>query len=124
MRKAKPAESFFNFFSPPVPPSEETIESGEIDEDELEAIEEQLEIDYQIGEDLKEKVSCGAFERSSFAYHLQIIPRAVDYFTGKALEYEGFDEDDDFEDLDDEDDDEDRFEDVRTSSSLRPCDLG
>ena len=56
MRKAKPAESFFNFFSPPVPPSEEAIESGEIDEDELEAIEEQLEIDYQIGEDIKEKV--------------------------------------------------------------------
>lgn len=57
VRKAKPAESFFNFFSPPVPPSEEAIESGDIEEDELEAIEEQLEIDYQIGEDLKEKVS-------------------------------------------------------------------
>ena len=56
VRKAKPAESFFNFFSPPVPPSEEAIESGDIDEDELESLEEQLEIDYQIGEDLKEKV--------------------------------------------------------------------
>ena len=45
---------------------------------------------------------------------LQIIPRAVDYFTGKALEYEGYDDDDDFEDLDDdEDDDEDGFDDVR-----------
>lgn len=56
VRKAKPAESFFNFFSPPVPPSEEAIESGDIDEDDLETVEEQLEIDYQIGEDLKEKV--------------------------------------------------------------------
>ena len=54
---------------------------------------------------------------------IQIIPRAVDYFTGKALEYEGYDEDDDFEDLDDdEDDDEDGFDDVRTSpvSSFTP----
>ena len=43
---------------------------------------------------------------------MQIIPRAIDYFTGKALEYEDFDDDDDFdEDLDDEDDDEDEFED-------------
>jgi nucleosome assembly protein 1-like 1 len=42
----------------------------------------------------------------------QIIPHAVDWFTGRALEYEGFDDDDDdFESLDD-DDDEDRFEDV------------
>lgn len=106
VRKAKPAESFFNFFSPPVPPSEEAIESGEIDEDELEAIEEQLEIDYQIGEDLKEK----------------IIPRAVDYFTGKALEYEAFDDDDDFEDMDDEDDDdEDRFEDEDESDDDVPA---
>ena len=44
---------------------------------------------------------------------LKIIPRAVDYFTGKALELEDLDDDDDdYEDLDDDDDDdEDRFED-------------
>lgn len=42
----------------------------------------------------------------------QIIPRAVDYFTGKALEYDMLSEDeDDYEDLDDDDDDDDRFED-------------
>ena len=49
---------------------------------------------------------------------VQIIPRAIDYFTGKALEYEdGFDDDDDaFEDMDDDDDDDDdddHFDDVR-----------
>lgn len=38
-------------------PSDEEIEKGEIDDDELENIEEQVEMDYQIGEDLKEKVS-------------------------------------------------------------------
>lgn len=56
MRKAHPTESFFNFFSPPVAPSEEAIETEEIEEEELDELEEKLEIDYQIGEDIKEKV--------------------------------------------------------------------
>jgi nucleosome assembly protein 1-like 1 len=56
VRKAHPAKSFFNFFSPPVSPSEEAIEAGEIGEEELDDLEERLEIDYQIGEDIKEKV--------------------------------------------------------------------
>lgn len=56
VRKAHPTESFFNFFSPPVPPAEDALENGEIDEEELEDIEERLEVDYQMGEDLKEKV--------------------------------------------------------------------
>lgn len=93
VRKARPTESFFNFFSPPTPPGEDALENGEIEEEELDELEEKLEMDYQIGEDIKEK----------------IIPRAVDYFTGKALEYDMMDEDeDDYEDLDD---DEDDFED-------------
>ena len=56
MRKAHPTEPFFNFFSPPVAPSEEAIEAGEIEEEELDELEEKLGIDYQIGEDIKEKV--------------------------------------------------------------------
>ena len=64
VRKARPAESFFNFFSPPTPPSEESIEAGEIDEEELDELEEKLEMDYQIGEDIKEKVQLP----SSFAH--------------------------------------------------------
>ncbi|KAJ6483556.1 nucleosome assembly protein [Mycena vitilis] len=93
IRKSHPTASFFNFFAPPVMPSDEAIESGDIDPEDLEEIEERLEVDYQIGEDFKEK----------------IIPRAVDYFTGKALEYEMIDSDDDddddeFDDLDDEED--------------------
>ncbi len=56
VRKAHPTESFFNFFSPPVAPSEEAIEAEEIGEVELDDLEEKLEIDYQIGEDIKEKV--------------------------------------------------------------------
>jgi nucleosome assembly protein 1-like 1 len=55
VRKARPIESFFNFFTPPPPVDED----AEIDDDYLEEIEEKLEMDYQIGEDLKEKVCCG-----------------------------------------------------------------
>lgn len=38
----------------------------------------------------------------------------MDYFTGKALEYELDEDEDDFEELDDDDDDDDdQFDDVR-----------
>ncbi|KAF9231737.1 nucleosome assembly protein [Melanogaster broomeanus] len=100
VRKAKPTDSFFNFFSPPTPPSEDE----DIEEEELEELEEKLEMDYQIGEDLKEK----------------IIPRAIDYFTGKALEYDML-EDDEFDGLDDdEDDDDDEFDDDDSDSDNEP----
>ncbi|KIJ15775.1 hypothetical protein PAXINDRAFT_162844 [Paxillus involutus ATCC 200175] len=99
VRKAKPTDSFFNFFSPPTPP----VDEDEIEEEELEELEEKLELDYQIGEDLKEK----------------IIPRAIDYFTGKALEYDMLEEDDDFDGLDD-DDDEDDFDDDDSDSDNEP----
>lgn len=57
-------------------------------------------MDYQLGEDIKEK----------------LIPRAIDWFTGEALAFEELDEedfeDDDEEfDEDDDEDDEDRDED-------------
>lgn len=92
VKKSVPTESFFNFFSPPKAPADE----GEDDEEDDAAsdIEERLELDYQLGEDIKEK----------------LIPRAVDWFTGEALAYEELDEDDldgeDFDDDDDEDDDD------------------
>lgn len=93
VRKSVPTESFFNFFKPPQPPTREELEEGDVDEEELEELDGRLEIDYQLGEDFKEK----------------IIPRAVDYFTGKALRYEDDFEDefeDDDEDYEDDDDDE------------------
>ncbi|KAJ7158125.1 nucleosome assembly protein [Mycena filopes] len=106
IRKSHPTASFFNFFSPPVMPDEEALESGDLDPDDIEEIEEKLEVDYQVGEDLKEK----------------IIPRAIDYFTGKALDYEIIDDsddedDDEFDDLDEDeegefDEDSDSDEDV------------
>ncbi|KAF9577317.1 hypothetical protein BGW38_007536 [Lunasporangiospora selenospora] len=91
VKKTVPAETFFSFFTPPVAPEDE----DDID-DEDEDLDEKLEHDYGLGEELKDT----------------IIPRAVDWFTGKALQYQddGDQYDDDFE-YDDEDEDEDEDED-------------
>ncbi|KAK1240644.1 hypothetical protein MKX07_004672 [Trichoderma sp. CBMAI-0711] len=93
VKKSVPTESFFNFFSPPKPPTDDDDDNDDVASD----IEERLELDYQLGEDIKEK----------------LIPRAVDWFTGEALAYEEFDEDDmeggEFDD--DEDDEDDMSED-------------
>ncbi|KAJ4918617.1 hypothetical protein JOQ06_026048 [Pogonophryne albipinna] len=64
--KTVPNDSFFNFFTPP-----EVPESGELDED-SEAV---LAADFEIGHFIRER----------------IVPRAVLYFTGEAIE----DDDDD-----------------------------
>ncbi|CAE6406116.1 hypothetical protein ACGC1H_006310 [Rhizoctonia solani] len=99
VRRTQAVPSFFDFFSPPLPPSSDTdlIEAGlavdgeELEEKEMEELEEKLELDYQLGEDFKEK----------------IIPRAVDFFTGKALRFEAGFSDVDEESEDDDDEDED-----------------
>ncbi|KAF2106794.1 putative nucleosome assembly protein Nap1 [Lophiotrema nucula] len=84
VKKTVPTESFFNFFDPPKPPTDEDDAGSDI--------EERLELDYQLGEDIKEK----------------LIPRAIDWFTGEALQYENIEDFDEgeFEDEDDEDEDE------------------
>jgi nucleosome assembly protein 1-like 1 len=87
VKKTVPTESFFRFFSPPKPPADD-------EDDAASDIEDRLELDYQLGEDIKEK----------------LIPHAIDWFTGEALAFEELDEDDleegDFEDDDDEEDDD------------------
>lgn len=96
MKVTVPTESFFNFFSPPKPPQED-------DEDVAADIEERLELDYQLGEDIKEK----------------LIPRAIDWFTGEALQYEELDDQLDEADFDDDDDDdEDDDDDDRRSGDI------
>ncbi|KAI4868369.1 nucleosome assembly protein [Hypoxylon rubiginosum] len=98
VKKTVPTESFFNFFSPPKAPTDD-------DDDAASDIEERLELDYQLGEDIKEK----------------LIPRAIDWFTGEALAFEELDdlEDEQFDEDDDEDDDdlsEDRDDDEEEES--------
>jgi nucleosome assembly protein 1-like 1 len=60
VKKTRPADSFFNFFSPPTPPANEEEEDN-MNEEELADLEMKLEVDYQIGEDFKEKVKFHSF---------------------------------------------------------------
>ncbi|KAI8331061.1 hypothetical protein BC941DRAFT_517837 [Chlamydoabsidia padenii] len=107
VKRTVAADSFFNFFSPPAFPDEDE----ELDEEEAEGLDAKLEADYEAGEEFKDK----------------IIPHAVDYFTGKALEYDGFGNEDEFdgeyysdEDEDDEDDDEDEDDDDDDDDDAQP----
>ncbi|KAI9435022.1 hypothetical protein F5148DRAFT_989937 [Russula earlei] len=65
------AESFFNFFDPSRPPSEEAVNSGIMTPEEFVAIEDRIELDHRIGIDLKDK----------------IIPRAIEYYMGTNMMY-------------------------------------
>lgn len=100
IEKTTPTDSFFNFFNPPKMPDSNGDENDEDFEDIDEELEENLQLDYSIGELIKEK----------------LIPRAIDWFTGDALQYEpefaGEEDEGDFDDdEDDEDDDEEGDED-------------
>merc|ERR1712166_321276 len=81
----EPTDSFFQFFDPPEPPEED-----------MEQLQEELEHDYEIGCLIKDKV----------------VPRAVSWFTGAAIDpEEDFDDDDDDdEDESESDDDEDAID--------------
>eukprot|EP00897_Mesotaenium_endlicherianum_P004877 jgi/Mesen1/4417/ME000225S03402 len=84
--KIEACDSFFNFFSPPQVPNED----DEIEEEEAEQLQELMEADYDIGSTLREK----------------IIPHAVSWFTGEAMDADDFGMDDDEDDEDEEDEDE------------------
>nr|CAD27458.1 nucleosome assembly protein 1-like protein 1 [Oryza sativa] len=87
--KTEVCESFFNFFSPPQVPDDDE----DIDEDTADELQGQMEHDYDIGTTIRDK----------------IIPHAVSWFTGEAVQSEDFDDMEDDEE-DDEDDDEDEEE--------------
>uniref|UniRef100_A0A8C4DS60 Nucleosome assembly protein 1-like 1 n=2 Tax=Dicentrarchus labrax TaxID=13489 RepID=A0A8C4DS60_DICLA len=86
--KTVPNDSFFNFFTPP-----EVPENGELDED-SEAV---LAADFEIGHFIRER----------------IVPRAVLYFTGEAIE-----DDDDDEGEEEADEENDPDYDPKVSSPL------
>lgn len=87
--KTENCESFFNFFNPPQVPEEDE----DIDEDAAEELQNQMEQDYDIGSTVRDK----------------IIPHAVSWYTGEAIQGDEFGdlEDDDDEDIDGDEDDED-----------------
>lgn len=88
--KLEPVESFFTFFKPPQVPDDD----ADLDGEEMEQLHDAIEADYDAGDMIKTK----------------LIPHAVDWFTGEALEDEGIgmfgDDDDDDEDEDEDDDDD------------------
>lgn len=95
IEKLTPTESFFNFFDPPKPPKvDEEDEDDDEDEDEEDDLEGRLELDYQLGEEIKDR----------------LIPRAVDWFTGDAVELgfpENFDDEEEYELGEDDEEDSD-----------------
>ncbi|KAJ5885665.1 Nucleosome assembly protein 1 [Penicillium tannophilum] len=90
---------FLQLLLPPQPPTDD-------DESVASDIEERLELDYQLGEDIKEK----------------LIPRAIDWFTGEALQFEELGDDMDPDDFDDEDDEDDEDEDDEDDEDERGSD--
>ncbi|XP_024632742.1 nucleosome assembly protein 1;2 [Medicago truncatula] len=76
-----PCESFFNFFDPPEIPENDV----DIDEDACYELQDVMERDYDIGSTIRDK----------------IIPHAVVWFTGEAVDGEGDEDDDMYDDLDD-----------------------
>ncbi|KAG0512798.1 hypothetical protein BDA96_10G045300 [Sorghum bicolor] len=94
--KTEDCESFFNFFNPPQVPEDDE----DIDEDTADELQGEMEHDYDIGTTIRDK----------------IIPHAVSWFTGEAVQGDDFadlgdDDEDDDEDDDDEEDEEDEDED-------------
>ncbi|XP_058780237.1 nucleosome assembly protein 1;4-like [Vicia villosa] len=101
--KTEKCESFFNIFSPPQIPEDD----DEIDDDIVEELQNLMEHDYDIGSTIRDK----------------IIPHAVSWFTGEAVESdfdtdedgdgdeEGEDDDEDDDDEEDDDDDDEEEED-------------
>ncbi|QRV98922.1 Nucleosome assembly protein (NAP) [Ceratobasidium sp. AG-Ba] len=108
VRRTQSVPSFFDFFTPPLPMSDdadliasgEAVDGDDMTDEQIQELEAKLEVDYQVGEDLKER----------------IIPRAVDYFTGKALQY-----DQDLSDFEDEDSEIDEDESEEDSDDAAPA---
>lgn len=103
--KTEDCESFFNFFDPPKVPEDDE----DLDEDAAEQLQDLMEQDYDIGSTIKDK----------------IIPHAVSWFTGEALQGDEF-EDGDGEVSEDEEDeeaeeDEDEEEDNADDSDEAPA---
>lgn len=97
VKREEPQDSFFHFFSPPSMPSGD--EASE-DEEDVEELEQELEADYEMGDIIKS----------------ELIPNAIHWFTGKALEFGDYDnyfedEEDDQEYSDEDSEDEESDDD-------------
>lgn len=96
IEKLTPTESFFNFFDPPKPPKiDDENDDDDDDDEEDEDLEARLQLDYHIAEEIKDK----------------LITRAVDWFTGAAMDFVGFEDDElDYDDSELDEDEEEEEE--------------
>nr|VDC87686.1 unnamed protein product [Brassica oleracea] len=108
--KTEDCESFFNFFNPPQVPDDDE----DIDEDRAEELQNLMEQDYDIGFVFFltfNSVRLYIFGSMCSTIREKIVPHAVSWFTGEAIEGEEFeidnDKDDDDDDIDDDDDEDD-----------------
>lgn len=92
-------DSFFNFFDPPEVP--ENLDEDDMDE-ETEAI---LAADFEIGHFFRER----------------LIPKAVLFYTGEAIEDDSDDEDDEFDDEEGDEDDDDDDDDEENDPDFKPA---
>lgn len=93
--KTEPVESFFRWFTE-VPELPEEGEEEDLTQEEMEALEEDMQGDFEIAEMIKEKV----------------VPEATAWFTGEALiDFEGEDEDEEDEEEEEGEEDEEEEED-------------
>lgn len=93
VKREEKTESFFHFFSPPTLQQEQGQDHDE--EGKVTELEEQMQFDYELGELFKE----------------QIIPNALGWFTGLALEdWESEEETEEDEDYDEEEEDDEDME--------------
>lgn len=99
LTKLEPTQSFFNFFSPPEVPDE----ADDLEEEEAEALQDAMEGDHELGMIIKD----------------DIIPNAVSWFTGAAIE--GGEEDEDEGEDDDDEDDEARRVSRRSRNEADAC---
>ncbi|KAI8871700.1 NAP-domain-containing protein [Ramicandelaber brevisporus] len=108
VKKEVPVETFFNYFVTTPPPDDAD------DSEEAAQMRARIESEYDLGELFKRK----------------IVPRAIDWFTGRALEFEEFDvlddddddymtDDDDAGDMDDDEDDDDLEESDEDGNATR-----
>lgn len=98
VEKTSPEISFFNFFSPSKLESEEAE-----DDDEYQSGFEEVEMDYQTGEAIK-----------------NLIKMAIDWYTGKALEYEEDEEEDDYDDYEEDSEDDEDQDEEQDDSVIKP----
>lgn len=73
VKREEPQESFFHFFSPPSMPSDD---EDSADEEDIEELEQELEADYEMGDLIKS----------------ELVPNAIHWFTGRALEFGDYDD--------------------------------